>query len=914
MRVHALLLFVLLINSAAILAAAPEGPPQKPEAASGSGEKVTPAGQPTLWVIPHTHWEGAVFKTREEYLVDGLPHILEALNLLRIFPDYRYVLDQAAYVKPFLERFPEEAPEFRKFVAEGRLQIVGGNDVMVDVNMPSGESWIRQVLYAKSYYRRELGVDVTTGWALDTFGHHDQMPQLLKLAGYKSYWFFRGVHDSHVPPEFLWQGIDGTKIPAFWLVNTYATFSPTPTILSDFEGYARGIWKSAGGEYAHFSDRVATAGADMSAPDRNLPVLVGKSREHGNAPLTIRFGVPTDFEQAVAKRADRPVVRGELNPVFQGAYSSRIEIKQWMREDERTLTTSEKLEAVAGLFGKPPGDGDRWRAWEPVLFNQAHDLSASTMVDHVYLDTIRGYQLAKDLGDQLGQESLDAIAARIDTRANQSDAVPILVLNTLGWSRTDIAQAEVGFSEPGITGITLEGPTGSQEPVQLLHVDHYNESGDKSIFNDAGGIRNATIAFIARDVPAMGWEVYRVIPRHDGAPASEPLLPTNKEAPTSAQDGGCSNIVDSASIQNKFYRATFDLWTGAMTGLELKSDAGGWQVSDQRPANVMAQEQDGGDFWELYGTLSGSRETAMTRKSFFPRADRSRFSNEWVGGGHCATPGPVVSEFYVEHPFGTGNYSTRVRMYADVPRLDFETKILNNDKLVRYRLLFPTSIRDGRRVDEIPFGAQERPASMEFPAQNWTDYSNGSHGVALLNVGLPGNDVVEGALTLSLMRSALNYPPYGGYEAGRLGLELGEERTFHYALVPHDGSWQKALVFRSGLEFNNPLIARPLGQHPGGLPQKWGLLEISPANVVLSALMRSQDGQSLIARVYEAAGQRTSGVKMQFQPKIVSAYEVNLLEDPLQTVAAEDHSLQFDLGPFEIKTFSLKLRPLNANR
>src|SRR5579871_2958096 len=120
-----------------------------------------------LYYVPHTHWEGAVFKTREEYLEMGLPHILTALNLLRNHPDYRFVLDQVAYVKPFLERYPEAAPEFRRFVKEGRLEIVGANDVMLDVNMPSGESWVRQVLYGKGFYRRELGVDVTVGWALD---------------------------------------------------------------------------------------------------------------------------------------------------------------------------------------------------------------------------------------------------------------------------------------------------------------------------------------------------------------------------------------------------------------------------------------------------------------------------------------------------------------------------------------------------------------------------------------------------------------------------------------------------------------------------------------------------------------------------------------------------------------------------
>src|SRR3954464_12485105 len=170
------------------------------DSAVNSGEKGT------LWIIPHTHWEGAVFKTREEYLEMGLPHILTALRLLQEHSDYRFVLDQVAYFRPFLERYPEEADDFRKFVTEGRLQIVCGLNIMPDDNMPSGESFVRQMLYAKGYSREQFGVDVKVGWLLDTFGHHAQMPQILKSAGYNSFWFFRGVEDRNkMPSEFLWQ-------------------------------------------------------------------------------------------------------------------------------------------------------------------------------------------------------------------------------------------------------------------------------------------------------------------------------------------------------------------------------------------------------------------------------------------------------------------------------------------------------------------------------------------------------------------------------------------------------------------------------------------------------------------------------------------------------------------------------------
>src|SRR5215831_17604255 len=149
----------------------------------------TDQSRPTLYYIPHTHWEGAVFKTREEYLDVGLINILKAVRLLQKYPEYKFALDQVAYFRPFLERYPEEAAAFRKFVAEGRLEIVGGMDVMPDDVKPGGELLVRQMMYGKQWCRDNLGVDVTVAWLLDTFGHHPQMPQLLKLAGFKSFWF-----------------------------------------------------------------------------------------------------------------------------------------------------------------------------------------------------------------------------------------------------------------------------------------------------------------------------------------------------------------------------------------------------------------------------------------------------------------------------------------------------------------------------------------------------------------------------------------------------------------------------------------------------------------------------------------------------------------------------------------------------
>jgi alpha-mannosidase len=245
--------------------------------------------------------------------------------------------------------------------------------------------------------------------------------------------------------------------------------------------------------------------------------------------------------------------------------------------------------------------------------------------------------------------------------------------------------------------------------------------------------------------------------------------------------------------------------------------------------------------------------------------------------------------------------------------LDFRTRILNNDKFVRYRLLMPTTIRDGRNFQEIPFGACERAASQEFPAQNWMDYSDAIHGVALLNHALPGNNLADGTLMLSLMRSTRiqSYGIGGGFEGqgSDSALELGRELTFQYSLMPHAGGWNEARVYRAGLEFNQPLVVRKAAAHRGSLPPRWGFVEITPAGVVLSALKPARDG-SVVIRVYEADGRTVTNGAIQLHARILSANEANLMEDAGRKMKVQRDALRFGLHPFEIKTFKLRLQPL----
>jgi alpha-mannosidase len=366
---------------------------------------------------------------------------------------------------------------------------------------------------------------------------------------------------------------------------------------------------------------------------------------------------------------------------------------------------------------------------------------------------------------------------------------------------------------------------------------------------------------------------------------------------------------DAPVMENEFYRLEFDPATGAMTRLTAKS--ANWDVLSG-PGNVVAREEDHGDLWELYHNLEMGFVTNKTPHAA-PAPDKAVFSSQQPGPRGTVTKGPVFSEFKVAHPVGGENqFATTVRLYTGLRRIDIQTQILNNEKSVRYRVLFPTSLATGETYHEIPFGAIKRPIGIELPAQNWVDYGNDQQGLALLNRGLPGNNVADGTLMLSLARSTRiqAYGYGGGYEPGMSsdsGFELGKELTFDYALVPHTGNWREAKVYRDGLEFNHPLLTHTVAAHSGTGPRRWGFLEIAPDNVVLSALKPGPDGTAVL-RIFETTG-APAHASIHLSAAVAAAEEVNLMEDPGTKLSVTDNTLQLDLRPFEIKTVRLWLAP-----
>lgn len=117
-------------------------------------------------------------------------------------------------------------------------------------------------------------------------------------------------------------------------------------------------------------------------------------------------------------------------------------------------------------------------------------------------------------------------------------------------------------------------------------------------------------------------------------------------------------------------------------------------------------------------------------------------------------------------------------------------------------------------------------------------------GFALLNDCKYGFDVKGNVMRMSLLRAS--YDPDPTPDQGR--------HRIRFAIMPHLDDWREGEVPRRALEFNQPPIVRVVESHPGTLPSAYSFVRVEPAEMILSAFKRAEDGNGFIARVYNSAG------------------------------------------------------------
>ncbi|HZL26590.1 MAG TPA: glycoside hydrolase family 38 C-terminal domain-containing protein, partial [Acidobacteriaceae bacterium] len=746
-----------------------------------------------------------------------------AVQLMREYPTYTYTQSAAQYNEWMADKYPELNAEIKQRVQEGRWELVGGMWLEPDLNMPDGESLVRQLLVGQATFQRLYGKTTRIGWNPDSFGYNWQLPQIYKRSGIdyfvtqKMFW-----NDTNKLPLklFWWESPDGSKVLTYF-PHDYANTNLDPTRLSKDLAQARqfspgmmqmmdlyGVGDHGGGptramldEGLHWmelgkvipKEEFGTAQSYFSGIEGKLnpdsPTWNYKTLAKGDTALP----APPAAEISV------PTWKDELYLEYhRGVFTTQADQKRNMRNSEEWLLDAEKYASLAWLDGQAYPEKELTDGWKHVLFNQFHDLAAGSGIATIYKEAQKDYDQVRWAANEVSEKSLDTITAHIDTRV--AAGVPVVVFNSLGWQRGGVA--EVSVQMPGaVTGVVLLDPKGQVVPSQVVSHDDATHT--------------YKLLFRASDVPSMGYVVLRAV---DG----------KREFASDLKASGLT-------LENAALRIKVDAKTGCITSLFDKK-AAFETIAVGGCGNELQAFKDTPKDYDAWNIDPGTLDVAPT---LLHEVDEVKL----------VEAGPLRATIRVARTWQGSKFVQEITLYTGADHAVVANDIDWHEKHVLLKAAFPLAASSGEATYEIPYGTIERAttrdnsfekARFEVPALRWADAGDGKHGFSLLNNSKYGYDSVGNLLRLTLLRA----PTWPDANADR------EEHRFEYGLYPHAGDWKQALSTRHGYEFNYRLKAMQVAAHDGALPAEHSFVGVDARHVVLTAVKKT-DGDGLIIRFYE---------------------------------------------------------------
>ena len=788
------------------------------------------------------------------------------LDLMREYPDFKFTMSSARTYEWMEEKYPELFAEIQTRVKEGRWEVIGGMWVEPDLNMPDGESLVRQILVGKTYFRNKFGVDVKIGWNPDSFGYNWQLPQIYKKSGMdyfvtqKLLW----AKDFTTFPYklFWWEAPDGSRLLTYF-PHDYAGGIEAERLGNDLSVWAPAIYGpklTDAPEMMHLYG----VGDHGGGPTRNMLDNAQRLMSPNTVFPKLEFSTATAFFHDLEPKIPSlnvPVWKDELYFQYhRGVFTTQSETKRRIRRSEETLLNAEKLASIAMLEQRPYPQEEMQSAWKRLLFDHFHDIMPGSGIAVNYLDAQRNLRDVRRVGNDIIRDSMGEIAAHIDT---QRSGVPVVVFNTLSWTRAEVAELEAQLPAPAQQVEVVDG-TGRSAPSQLLAIDP---------------VTHRVRLLVEVNVPGFGYSTY-FVHASTKPPAASSLKAT------------------ASTLENEFVRLKIDPKTGCMTSL--------FDKRSQTEALAPAETDTGGPKKFACGNLLQTFHDLPKQWDAW-NIDADFEDQHWdldsADEVRLMESGPLRAVIRIRKHFQNSSFIQDVTMYAGVPRVDVKMQADWHEKHILLKVAFPVSARNMKATFEIPYGSIERPttrntpaekAEFEVPALRWADISDAKHGFSLLNDSKYGYDAKDNVLRLSLLRSPAWPDPHA--DEGH--------HEFTYAVYPHGGDWRDAQTVRHGYELNYRLIPYTTDNHQGSLPGAHSFLDLQADDIVLTAAKRAEMDDSLVLRFYEWAG-KESDVKITLPSGARSAFDADLMERPIAELPIQGGTLSVHTKPYEIKTVKI---------
>ena len=837
-------------------------------------------------LVGYAHTDLSWLWPRSETIHEVLPLTIESvLKMIKEHPGMVYAMSAAQAYKWTERYYPDLFAQISRKIASGEWEVVGGSWAEHNTNIPSGESLVRQHLYAKRYFKDKFGVDVKTGWLPDSFGFNWNLPQIYHKCGIDYFVTFKlqWQIDRNDPPVpfpyhlFWWEGPDGSRVLSFLTVGSYNGNVQPEQMLEGLKTL----------EATHHVDKLLVLYGQGDHGGGPMPDMMDRAVKLMHDPdyPTVRFIKGVDYFkeiQALPQSKDFPVVDDELYvKTHRGTFTTDSQVKRDNRQCEVLLMNAEKFSLLASHFGQPYPQERLQDLWEKVLFGQVHDNIDGSAAAEVYRDAATDYGDIRYAGGKLLNAALNTIAKHVNT---QGEGRAVLVFNPLPWERTDIVSLDAGYFA-GLKQFKIVDASGQAAPYQL------EGDGGKALF-------------FAENVPGMGYKEYRVAP--------------SEQQPEFSTDLTVSGL----TLANSLVEVVIDPDSGNLKSLKKKGMAINFLREDNPSAAL--------EVWEDKPANAPGGEPAWNINL---GADNKLDKAESV---KVVETGPLRAVVRVKKSFGESAFVENIVLYSHADRVDFELSVDWHEKYRFAKAAFPLNLKSVYATYEIPYGAIQRfdwtlkddpgirmtapprgweiadRTKFEVAGQRWADVSNqlDDYGVTLLNDSKYGFSYQENTLRMSLIRGPRRgYPSMPDTWSDQSDEPIVGIHHIRYALIPHRGNWQDANGTRLGAEFNEPLLPKSEPSHAGPLETSYSALDIAPANVVVESVKKAEDSSEYIVRLYETEDKASTAL-LNFTPTPRSARETDMMEwdkfVPSKSFAIKGTKIVVPMKPFEIKTIRVR--------
>ena len=820
--------------------------------------------------VGHTHidvaWLWTVAQTREKVARS----FSTVLALMDQYPEYVFMSSQPQLYAMLKQDHPEIYQRVKARISEGRWEAEGGMWLEADCNVPSGESLVRQLLYGKAFFHDEVDVENHILWLPDAFGYSAALPQILKKSGIdyfmttKISWnqFNKLPYDT-----FRWQGIDGSEVLTYFITNTSTPEKNFTTYNGDTDpASVLGTWKRYQQKNINRDVLISFGHGDGGGgPTRGMLETARRLSKGMPGMPTVRMGTARDFferlQQRVADNPRLPKWVGELYLEYhRGTYTSMAANKRYNRKNEILWGEVEFLSVLSGLLGEVWPKERVDAAWKTILLNQFHDILPGSSIREVYEVCREEYEQLLAEGNSLTAMALNRLSEQVRTKTRQ-----LLVVNTLGFARADL--------------LTFPVPEGMTRPVVLTQAGWC----EGQLVQD-GDVQSAL--FSLPEIPAKG---YATFPLADAACLEEGLSLVKEDTTAGML------TVSSQLLETRFFRITLDK-KGEFVSVYDKQVEREVLASGEKGNALLAFEDRPMQYdnWDI--------DMFYTEKCW-PVDD--------LASATVLENGPVRGTLRLVRRFAESIITQDIRIYRDIPRVDFKTHVEWQQSQILLKVAFPVDIRTERATYEIQFGHVERPthwntswdwARFEVCGHRWADLSESGYGVSLLNDCKYGHDIREGVMRLTLIKSGIEPNPT---------TDRGSH-DFTYSLYPHAGDWRAAKTLPMAARLNVPLrgvAVDPLGAGTGNEDaatlQRVSFVTCDATHVVVDTIKQAEDGQGVILRLYESE-KRRGPVMLTFSNLVAEAQSCNLMELDEMALPVDGHAVRLTIRPLEILTVRIR--------